>query len=145
MVEEKGENYSLHEERANFPACAVDLVREYFREHTDGREHLIGIYLDNQCRPQGIETISIGTIDQCAIYPREIIKSLILLNANQLIIAHNHPSNNPEPGTADRDVTRKIATACAAIDSKLLDHIIVGEDDKYFSFMESGIIPIFEK
>ena len=80
-----------------------------------------------------------GTVDSASVYPREIIKKALELNASALIIAHNHPSGSLVPSHADKDITNKIKAASELMDIRLLDHLIVGGMDTY-SFAENGLI-----
>lgn len=66
-----------------------------------------------------------GTINQASVYPREIVKTALRLNAAELIMSHNHPSGFSEPSTADLNLTQHLKKALALIDVRFLDHIIV--------------------
>lgn len=80
-----------------------------------------------------------GTLTQASIYPREIIKLVIQYNAGAMMLVHNHPSANPEPRMADRQVTQTVKQALALIDVRLLDHFIVA-GSKIVSMSELGQI-----
>ena len=121
-----------------------NLVREYlilqlaqFEE-----EHFSVVLLDNQHRVIGFENIFRGTIDSASIYPREIVKTALAHNAAAVILAHNHPSGNPEPSDADMLVTRRLTESLRLIDVRVLDHIIVGGCSQTLtvSFAERGLI-----
>lgn len=103
------------------------------------RETFIVLFLDNQNRLIKEETLFSGTINAAAVYPREIVKRALELNANALVLAHNHPSGIATPSQADRQVTAKIKEALALVDIRLLDHIIVG-DIEAISFAQRGLI-----
>jgi DNA repair protein RadC len=79
------------------------------------------------------EVQSNGTIDQTAIYPREIIRKCLFYGAAAIILVHNHPSGNPQPSQADILLTKKISQACEPLDIKVHDHLIIGQN-KIFSF-----------
>jgi DNA repair protein RadC len=79
-----------------------------------------------------------GTIDGAAIYPREIVKAALYANAAGVILAHNHPSGQPVPSSADKRITVRIKNALALLDIRVLDHIIVG--DSCYSFAQSGLL-----
>lgn len=82
-----------------------------------------------------------GTIDTTVITPREVIRAALLANAPAIIVAHNHPSGDPEPSAQDRDLTARIRTAAALFPIDLIDHVIVGgETRRYFSFREGGLL-----
>jgi DNA repair protein RadC len=92
--------------------------------------------LDSQHKVLECSVIFSGTIDGASIYPREIVKAALYGNAAAVIIAHNHPSGQPEPSAADKRITERIKSALALLDIRVLDHIIVG--DSCYSFAESG-------
>ena len=83
--------------------------------------------------------ISRGTLNASLIHLREVFKGALLANANCIMLAHNHPSGNPEPSSADKQVTSILVKAGKLLDVQVLDHIIVG-DKTYFSFRESSLL-----
>jgi DNA repair protein RadC len=97
------------------------------------------LFLDNKHRIIAFEEMFRGTIDSASVYPREIVKRALQHNAAALILAHNHPSGDPEPSTADRAITAKIKAALALVDIRVIDHCVVG-DNRCVSFAEMGII-----
>ncbi|WP_064606244.1 RadC family protein [Photobacterium sp. J15] len=101
------------------------------------REVFFVLFLDNQHRVLSGEALFEGTIDAASVYPREIVKRSLELNAAALILAHNHPSGVAEPSQADRRITRKISDALALVDIRVLDHFVVG-DGEITSFAERG-------
>jgi DNA repair protein RadC len=97
------------------------------------------IYLDNQHQILVTEACFQGTVDGASVYPREIVKRALMLNASAVILAHNHPSGLAEPSQADRSVTQKLKEALALIEVRVLDHFVIGGVD-YFSFAERGLL-----
>lgn len=79
-----------------------------------------------------------GTVDETVVHPREIIQAALDLHATGIILVHNHPSGRIEPSTEDIQMTQKIKLACEAVSVKVVDHIIVG-DNQFFSFREHGL------
>ena len=79
-----------------------------------------------------------GTITQCAVYVREIVKEALRCNARSVVLAHNHPGA-ADPSSADRSLTNVIRDACALVDVVVLDHIIVS-DGSSFSFAHQGLL-----
>src|SRR5574343_648304 len=94
------------------------------------------LFLDTQNGLIAEEVMFTGTIDQCGIYPREIVRRALHLNATKIIIAHNHPSGHCLPSDADKAITKKIKEACTTVGEHLIDHFIVGIDT--YSFAEKG-------
>lgn len=105
-------------------------------------EHLWVLLLDTQCRLLAVEEISHGGLSQTLAHPREILGPVISRKAHGFIIAHNHPSGNPQPSQADREVTRRIQEAAALMQVLFLDHLIIGrgagENLPYYSFRENN-------
>ena len=81
----------------------------------------------------------VGTIDRTAIYIREVIRKALLISASSIVIAHNHPSNECKPPQADIDITMQLQQACASVEIKLIDHLIITQDN-HFSFTSNGLI-----
>lgn len=103
------------------------------------REVFTVIFLDSQNGVLGYECLFQGTIDGAAVYPREIVKSVLENNAASVILAHNHPSGEAEPSLADRRITTRIIQALETIDVKVLDHLVIG-GVKTVSFAERGLL-----
>lgn len=85
------------------------------------------------------EVQNTGTIDQAAVYPREVVKRALYHDASSIIIAHNHPTGNVEPSKQDISVTEKIVDACKLVNVSVHDHVIVSKK-KVFSFKTHGLI-----
>jgi len=84
------------------------------------------LYLDRKNRVISDELLSTGTVDHVPVYPREVIKRALMLNASALILIHNHPSGDPTPSEADLSMTKEIQKGCKYLGLTLHDHIIVG-------------------
>ncbi|HXV27619.1 MAG TPA: DNA repair protein RadC, partial [bacterium] len=80
-----------------------------------------------------------GTLDETAVHLREIIKASLDHHASALILVHNHPSGRIEPSREDIEITRKIQNACQSVGIRILDHLIVG-DNQYYSFSEQHLL-----
>jgi DNA repair protein RadC len=102
-----------------------DLKREVFKV----------IFLDKGLKILSEKDMFFGTIDEAAVHPREIVKEALLQNASSLVLVHNHPSGKTEPSREDYEITQKIKSACQTVSIRVLDHIIIGEN-QYFSFSE---------
>ncbi len=92
------------------------------------KEHFIVVALDSRRRLIGLENISIGTINQTIVHPREVFKVGISKSASYLMIAHNHPSGDHTPSADDITVTQRLVTASKTIGIPILDHIIVSDN-----------------
>ena len=80
-----------------------------------------------------------GTLDGASVYPREVVKRALELDAKALIFAHNHPSGIAEPSLSDRTLTEKLQEALQLVEIRVLDHFIVG-DGEPVSFAERGLL-----
>ena len=97
------------------------------------------LFMDNRHRLIQFEHLFFGTINSTNVYPRTLIQRGLFHNAAAVIIAHNHPSGVPHPSQSDQDVTKSLKKALEMIDIRLLDHMIVG-DNQIYSFAEAGLL-----
>jgi len=116
-------------------------VRDYARMSMAGlpEEAFMVIYLNIKNHVIAHEIIIRGTVDQSAVYPRNIVKNTLHHNASGLVLVHNHPSGICDPSRDDIRLTDAIKAATHTINVKVIDHIIVGKGG-YFSFVESGLL-----
>jgi DNA repair protein RadC len=97
------------------------------------------LYLDNRHRVILFEELFRGTIDGTSVYPREVVKQALAVNAAAIILAHNHPSGVAEPSEADERITRRVKSALELVDIRLLDHLVIG-DGTSTSLASRGIL-----
>lgn len=119
--------------RLQAPAAAREIYLEtpedaaravaHISEHK--KEHFVALYLDARNRLIHMETVSIGTLNASLVHPREVFEPAIRHCAAQVIVAHNHPSGDPEPSAEDVALTRRLADAGALLGITLLDHVVV--------------------
>jgi len=95
-------------------------------QHLD-HELFCCLYLDNRHRVLRFDELFRGTIDGTSVYPREVVKEALGVNAAAVILAHNHPSGVAEPSQADERITKRLKAALDLVDIRLLDHFIVGD------------------
>lgn len=95
-------------------------------QHLD-HELFCCLYLDNRHRVLRFDELFRGTIDGTSVYPREVVKEALTVNAAAVILAHNHPSGVAEPSQADERITKRLKSALDLVDIRLLDHLIVGQ------------------
>lgn len=127
-------------------ANAEDVAEFLTTEMQDlDREHLYVLNLNAKCRVINGSLVSMGTLDGAPVHPREILKTSILSNASSFIIAHNHPSGDTTPSKADREACKNINAAAELMGIRLLDFVIVGNEDNYYSFAKYGEMPIVSK
>ncbi len=116
-------------------------TREYISTRLRGHPHEVFacLFLDNRHRLIAFEELFRGTIDGASVHPREVVRRAITHNAAAVILAHNHPSGVAEPSGADIQITQRLRDALALIDTRVLDHFIVG-DGPATSFAERGLL-----
>jgi len=97
------------------------------------------IFLDNRHKVIAYEELFRGTIDGASVYPREVVKRALHLNAAAVILAHNHPSGETEPSQSDKQITQRLTDALNLVDIRVLDHIIIGGAESV-SMAQRGLI-----
>ncbi len=101
------------------------------------KEHFYLIALNS--RNYSTNEVSIGTLDANLVHPREVFAEAIKSKAAQIIVAHNHPSGNPEPSEDDLEITKRLVEASKILGIEIADHIIITKD-RFFSFKDKGLI-----
>ena len=109
------------------------------------REIFVVLFLNSKNVVTNIETHTIGSFDSTAVYPHQIFRSALINNASSIICVHNHPSGDPDPSLSDREITKQISIGSHVIGIRLLDHIVLGDGGRYFSFADDGLIGDYEK
>lgn len=97
------------------------------------------LFLDSQHRLIQLDEMFRGTLNQASVYPREVVRRAMTLNAGAVILAHNHPSGLAEPSRADEYLTLTLKSALQLIDVRVLDHLVVGQGS-VVSFSERGLL-----
>lgn len=130
----------LSAEPISSPEAAVralaDIVRDY------DREIVACVTLSTSMHPINMSIISKGILNQTLIHPREVLKTAILSNANSIMIFHTHPSGSLNPSREDIAMTYQLQKACALMNIPMIDHIILGRGNQYYSFREKNILPM---
>jgi DNA repair protein RadC len=135
-----GENLTV-----NTPAKTAEYLQSAFAGHPM-QESFWVILLDRKNHALGCVMVSLGTLSNTLVHPREVFKPAILASASAIIVAHNHPSGDPAPSAPDIQVTRQLREAAKILDIMLIDHVIIGypESDPqglgYYSFRSSGLL-----
>ena len=121
----------------------LDSVKATVAQLTDLRgkqkEYFMALYLNARKQLVHKETLSIGTLTETLVHPREVFEPAIRYLVSSIILAHNHPSKNSEASDEDIKLTEKLIQSGAILDIEVLDHIIV-TDDGYISFKEKGLL-----
>jgi len=116
-------------------------VKDYLALKLGGREREVFavLFLDAQHRFVALEELFQGTLTQTSVYPREVVKRALALNAAAVVLAHNHPSGAAEPSRADEFLTQTLRSALGLVDVRVLDHIVVGRGH-VVSLAERGLL-----
>ena len=122
------------------PEAAVRLISDLLKDYD--REAFVVVACATDLTPINFCIASLGTLDMTVAHPRELAKSLILSSASSMLLAHNHPSKNLVPSRQDAETTDKMVQLGELLGIPVLDHVIVGDGEHYYSFKEHGILPI---
>ena len=133
---------ALVQELAERPVFDVPAqVKHYLQLQLGGRgfEVFAVMFLDTRNRLLKLEEMFRGTLTQTSVYPREVVKRALELQAAAVILAHNHPSGAAEPSKADEYLTQTLKAALQLVDVRVLDHLVVGNNE-VVSFAERGLL-----
>ena len=125
---------------------SADAVANYFQDDARAiREWFRVLYLNSKNKVILNKLEFLGTIDSSPVYPREIIVMALQVGASSLVLAHNHPSGDPEPSYCDKEITKAIVFAAATLGIKVLDHVIIaagkaGDKVPYYAMSDHGEI-----
>lgn len=138
---ELGKRQDLEPELGDFnikdPESVVKAIRASIKEKA--KEHFKLILLNTRNRIIGISTVSIGTLDSNLVHPREVFKEAIAHSAASVVLAHNHPSGDPEPSEDDLIITKRLKEAGKILGIDVIDHIIISRNS-FFSFKTKGLL-----
>ncbi|HOV91386.1 MAG TPA: DNA repair protein RadC [Syntrophorhabdaceae bacterium] len=144
--------YAYKDLEMSNPKAVADLLRHSIKDKN--KEHFLLITLNTRNKVLGINHISTGTLNASLVHPREVFKEAIACCASSVIIAHNHPSGDPEPSQEDINITRRLIDAGKILGIEVLDHVIIGRGtaksamadkhvdrkEDYCSLKEKGLI-----
>jgi DNA repair protein RadC len=138
---ELGKREELEPELKNFdikdPESVVRAIRASIKDKA--KEHFKLILLNPRNKIIGISTISIGTLNASLVHPREVFKDAIMHSAASVVLAHNHPSGDPEPSEDDLKITKKLVDSGKILGIEVLDHIIIAKNG-FKSLANEGLI-----
>lgn len=138
LVKEESHKYEV-ETRISCPKDIYEVLTKVCRIQCNAEEVFILITLNTKNIVTGYFEVHRGTINTSLVHPREVFKRALLNNARYIMVAHNHPSGDPNPSKEDIQITERLKEAGNLLGINLLDHIIVGED-KYISLKEKGVL-----
>lgn len=108
----------------------------FLRQET--KEYFYTLHLDGKNRVCCVDEVSVGSLNQSIVHPREVFKTALLSSAAAIILLHNHPTGDPNPSREDIEITRRLKEAGDILGVKVLDHVIIG--DSFVSFVERGLL-----
>ena len=126
-------------EPMNNPDAAIRVMNEFLSQMD--RELFCIVNLQADLTPINMNIVSVGSLNEALINPREIFKSAILSNAHSMMLIHNHPSGNLTPSTSDIQTTARMQELGKLMGISLVDHIITGRNGNYYSFRDKGEFP----
>ena len=126
-------------EPMNNPDAAIRVMNEFLSQMD--RELFCIVNLQADLIPINMNIVSVGSLNEALINPREIFKSAVLSNAHSMMLIHNHPSGNLTPSTSDIQTTARMQELGELMGISLVDHIITGRDGNYYSFRDKGEFP----
>ena len=126
-------------EPMNNPDVAIRVMNEFLSQMD--RELFCIVNLQADLTPINMNIVSVGSLNEALINPREIFKSAILSNAHSMMLIHNHPSGNLTPSTSDIQTTARMQELGELMGLSLVDHIITGRNGNYYSFRDKGEFP----
>ena len=104
------------------------------------REYFIAIHVNAKNELKGVQVVSVGTLNASLAHPREVFRAAIVAGAASIILAHNHPSGDPEPSGDDLTVTRRMVETGNVVGIRVLDSMILGSGEKYVSLAERRML-----
>ena len=120
------------------PYDAYKLAKDFLID--SDREKFIVACLNTKNQPVNMQVVSIGSLNSAIVHPREVFKVAMLSNASNIICFHNHPSGNIDPSVEDENIRIRLKECGDLLGIGLVYHIIVGDNDIYFSFKENNKI-----
>lgn len=137
MVSEQ--EYSL-ENLFNNPKKLTKMLCELFYADRATEERMYLLCMNAKCQLVGVFHLAHGAVNQCATSMREVFMKALLTGCSSIVVAHNHPSGIPDPSSSDTTITKQLIQAGTIMSIPLLDHLIIGNEGRYFSYKESGML-----
>jgi DNA repair protein RadC len=132
---------ALEVDDSSLPVIATpkDAVAQLSELRQNKKEHFVVLYLNARNQLVHKETISIGTLNTNLVHPREVFEPALRHSAANVMVAHNHPSGDPEPSEDDLEITKRLTEAGKMMGVEIMDHIVVSKNG-HFSFKEEKLL-----
>lgn len=128
---------SIPKKKITSPQDFFELFNPLLKE--ESKEVFLVVWLSSANRVQGFDIVSTGSLNASVVDPRSVFRAAIVANCANIIIAHNHPSGNPEPSNEDITITKRLVEAGKLLDINIFDHLIFAENN-FTSFVERRLI-----
>ncbi len=137
-----GSTRTTERKQITTPRGAAFILQAFLEPETMDREEFVILTLDTKNKVTGCHSISTGCLSSSIVHPREVFKPAILASAASVVLCHNHPSGDPHPSSEDIEVTARLVAAGKVLGIPVRDHIILGDDNAFYSFRENDILPV---
>jgi DNA repair protein RadC len=139
VVREKVEGGYYHiPEHIRCPETCFDTIMGVMDLERETQEIFGILILNTKNKVIGVEVVHKGSLNSSLVHPRDVFLRAVTANAASIVCFHNHPSGNPEPSREDIEVTKRLKEAGQILGIEVLDHIITGEDGRFYSLKEKG-------
>jgi DNA repair protein RadC len=119
---------------------AERIARSIYQRLDADKEHFLLLTLNNKNRVNGFKVVSTGSLTASLVHPREVWRAALHLCAAAVIFVHNHPSGEPAPSQEDQEITRRLKETGDMLGIRVLDHVVLGDNDRFFSFSDKGLL-----
>lgn len=122
------------------PESAIPILRGIFETLDADREHFVILACDAKNRMRGFKVVSTGSTSRSVVDPKNVFRDALALGAFRLLLAHNHPSGDPEPSPDDVATTRRLVSGGSLLGIPVTDHIILGDGERWVSLLRRGCL-----
>ncbi|MBV5329945.1 MAG: DNA repair protein RadC [Chlorobium sp.] len=106
---------------------------------SESKEYFFTMHMDGKNRICCVDCVSVGSLNQSIVHPREVFKTALVSSAAAIVLVHNHPSGDASPSSEDIVITRRLKEAGELLGIRVMDHVVIG-DGEYVSFVERGLL-----
>src|SRR5215510_2932307 len=118
----------------------LSIARAIYATLDADKEHFLLLVLNNKNRVNGFKVISTGSLTASLVHPREVWRAALHICAAAVLFVHNHPSGEPAPSQEDIEITRRLKETADVLGIRVLDHVVLGNDRRFFSFSDRGLL-----
>jgi DNA repair protein RadC len=129
--------------KGSYCGCSEEVAivaRRIYQTLDADKEHFVLLTMNNKNRVNGFKVISTGSLTASLVHPREVWRAALGLCAAAVVFVHNHPSGEPAPSAEDQDITRRLKETGDMLGIRVLDHLVLGDNERFFSFNDKGLL-----